>query len=88
MRVTEHLKVSARGFSPKRTAYLLDGVALLLTVFFQSYIASAYYQVRSLTQLAMICLFVIVAILCLCSPRSVDRWLPLFICGGICFCYK
>lgn len=87
MRFIEHLKISARGFSPKRTAYVLDGVLLAFIILSRSQLADNYvYQNAAI--LSDICLFIVVAALCLCSPRSADRWLPLIICGcgGILIC--
>jgi hypothetical protein len=80
MTIIEHFKFSVRGFSPKRTAYLLDVVLLAIIVSFRHQLATNYVFTNAAI-FSDIFLFIVVAFLCLCSPRSADRWLPLIICG-------
>ena len=80
MTIPKIFKSSVGVFSPKRTAYLLDGVSL---VFVLLYDFTSLAGIGHIASLVVFGLLSAVLILCLLSPRSVDRWLPFGICFGI-----
>ena len=87
MKYSEKFKSLAKGFSPKRTAYILNGVLLTFIGLSRTNLATNY-EFRNVAILSDLGLFAVVAVLCLSSPRSADRWLPLIVCGlsGILIC--
>jgi hypothetical protein len=80
MTISEHLKFTVRGFSPKRTAYILVFASLALMAICDG---TDFGLVGHLTAKFTFGLLSIVLILCLLSPRSIDRWLPFGICLAI-----
>ena len=77
MTIPKLIKSSGTVFSPKRAAYLLDGVSLAF-VLLLSFTSLA--QVGHVAAYVVFGLLSLVLILCFFTPRSVDRWFPFLIC--------
>jgi len=81
MHISQHLKFSVRGFSPKRMGYLLDLVSL---GFVPVHLSASCEQSGGITGFAFFEMLAVLA-LCLFTPRSDNhRFLP-FVLGFFVF---
>jgi hypothetical protein len=81
MHIPQHFKFSVRGFSPKRTGYMLDLVSLGLVPVHSSVSCEQSGAIAGIAFFDML----VVLVLCLLTPRSDGRRFLPFVLGFFVF---